>query len=141
MLIARRTGVTVWVGSDRVAAAAALLHAHPTVDLIISDDGLQHLALARDLELCVFDERGVGNGWLMPAGPLREPWPRAASTHTPCLLLLSEDATSPPTPSLPMRCERMASSAAWPIGKPSQCRHSPASPNPNVSSMPCNGRD
>ena len=101
LLIARRTGATVWVGADRVAAALDLLRAHPTVDLIISDDGLQHLALARDLELCVFDERGVGNGWLIPAGPLREPWPRPTSAHTPCLLLLSEDATAAPTPSLP----------------------------------------
>ena len=44
--------------------------------VIVSDDGLQHLALARDIEICVFDDRGVGNGWLLPAGPLREPWPR-----------------------------------------------------------------
>jgi tetraacyldisaccharide 4'-kinase len=42
----------------------------------VSDDGLQHHALARDLEICVFDERGTGNGWLLPAGPLREHWPR-----------------------------------------------------------------
>ncbi|MFZ3118761.1 MAG: tetraacyldisaccharide 4'-kinase, partial [Variovorax sp.] len=45
--------------------------------LIVSDDGLQHLALARDVEICVFDDRGIGNGWLLPAGPLREAWPRA----------------------------------------------------------------
>ena len=44
---------------------------------MVCDDGLQHLALARDLEICVMDERGVGNGLLLPAGPLREPWPRA----------------------------------------------------------------
>jgi tetraacyldisaccharide 4'-kinase len=49
---------------------------HPELNLLICDDGLQHLALARDLEICVFDGRGIGNGWLMPAGPLREPWPR-----------------------------------------------------------------
>ena len=42
------------------------------------DDGLQHLGLHRDIEICVFDERGTGNGWLLPAGPLREPWPRKA---------------------------------------------------------------
>jgi len=44
--------------------------------VVVCDDGLQHLALARDIELCVFDAGGVGNGWLQPAGPLREPWPR-----------------------------------------------------------------
>jgi len=54
----------------------ALLQRHPETDVIISDDGLQHLALGRDIEICVFDDRGVGNGWLLPAGPLREPWPR-----------------------------------------------------------------
>jgi tetraacyldisaccharide 4'-kinase len=50
--------------------------AHPDVQVIVSDDGLQHHALQRDIEICVFDDRGVGNGWLLPAGPLREPWPR-----------------------------------------------------------------
>jgi tetraacyldisaccharide 4'-kinase len=53
-----------------------LLQAHPDVQILICDDGLQHLALARDIEICVMDERGIGNGWLLPAGPLREPWPR-----------------------------------------------------------------
>ena len=46
--------------------------------VIITDDGLQHYALHRDLEICVFDNRGCGNGWLLPAGPLRESWPRLA---------------------------------------------------------------
>ena len=77
LLIARRTGAPVWVGHQRVATAQALLQAHPEVDVLVSDDGLQHLALGRDIEVCVFDDRGVGNGWLLPAGPLREPWPRA----------------------------------------------------------------
>ena len=48
-----------------------------SVNVIVCDDGLQHLALQRDIEVCVFDDRGIGNGWLLPAGPLREPWPRA----------------------------------------------------------------
>lgn len=73
LLIARRAGVPVWVGQDRAAAARALLQAHPEVDVVVCDDGLQHLALARDLELIVFDDRGAGNGHLLPAGPLREP--------------------------------------------------------------------
>lgn len=76
LLIARRAQVPVFVDSDRARAAQALLRAHPATQVIVSDDGLQHLALARDIEICAFDDRGTGNGWLLPAGPLREPWPR-----------------------------------------------------------------
>jgi len=72
-LIARATGAPVSVHPKRALAAQALLQAHPEVDVILSDDGLQHLALARDIEIVVQDERGVGNGRLLPAGPLREP--------------------------------------------------------------------
>lgn len=84
LLIRQRTGVPVFVGRHRAAAGAALLAAHPGVQAIVCDDGLQHLALARDIEVCVFDDRGAGNGWLLPAGPLREPWPRPvdAVLHT-----------------------------------------------------------
>ncbi|MDQ2779001.1 MAG: tetraacyldisaccharide 4'-kinase [Pseudomonadota bacterium] len=81
LLIARRTGVPVWVGRDRLAAARALCATHPGVDLLISDDGLQHHALAREAELIVFDDRGAGNGLLLPAGPLREPLPATLSAH------------------------------------------------------------
>jgi tetraacyldisaccharide 4'-kinase len=76
LLIARSCGVPVFVAARRVEAAQALLKAYPATQVIVSDDGLQHYALARDIEICVFDERGTGNGWLLPAGPLREPWPR-----------------------------------------------------------------
>jgi tetraacyldisaccharide 4'-kinase len=76
LLIHQATGVPVWVASARADAAQALLQAHPEVQILICDDGLQHWALARDLEICVMDERGLGNGWLLPAGPLRETWPR-----------------------------------------------------------------
>jgi len=72
LLMQRRTGVPVWVGRDRAAAAHALLSAHPDVNVLVCDDGLQHLRLGRDIEVVVFDERGAGNGWLLPAGPLRE---------------------------------------------------------------------
>jgi tetraacyldisaccharide 4'-kinase len=75
-LVHRATGAPMWVGADRANAALALLAAHPGVNVIVSDDGLQHLALQRDIEICVFDARGAGNGWLLPAGPLRESWPR-----------------------------------------------------------------
>lgn len=78
LLVARRCGVPVFVAARRVEAARALLARHPRVRLLVSDDGLQHLALARDIEVCVFDQRGTGNGLLLPAGPLREPWPREA---------------------------------------------------------------
>ncbi|WEY38153.1 tetraacyldisaccharide 4'-kinase [Paraburkholderia sp. SUR17] len=76
LLIARRTGAPVWVCPDRVAAAQALCAAHRDVDVIVSDDGLQHYRLARDVELVVFDHRLGGNGFLLPAGPLREPLSR-----------------------------------------------------------------
>jgi tetraacyldisaccharide 4'-kinase len=73
LLMRRRTGAPVVVGRDRAAAARQLLARHPDTDVIVCDDGLQHLRLARDIEIVVFDERGAGNGWLLPAGPLREP--------------------------------------------------------------------
>lgn len=75
-LIQRRTQAPLFVAERRIDAAKALLMAYPCTQLIVSDDGLQHLAMRRDLEIGVFDDRGVGNGWLLPAGPLREPWPR-----------------------------------------------------------------
>ena len=77
LLIHQKTGAPVWVAALRAEAGRALLQAHPEVNILVCDDGLQHWALARDLEICVMDERGVGNGWLLPAGPLREPWPRS----------------------------------------------------------------
>ena len=76
LLIARATGVPVFVAAQRWEAATALLAAHPQTQVIVCDDGLQHYALHRDLEVCVFDDRGCGNGWLLPSGPLREAWPR-----------------------------------------------------------------
>ncbi len=76
LLISRATGAPLMVGAHRAEAAHRLLAAHPELNVIVSDDGLQHLALARDIEICVFDARGAGNGFLLPAGPLREPWPK-----------------------------------------------------------------
>lgn len=73
LLIVQRTGVPLVVGRRRVQAGRALLEVHPEVNVIISDDGLQHYALARDIEIVLSDARGDGNGWLLPAGPLREP--------------------------------------------------------------------
>lgn len=76
LLLWHKTGVPVYVGRKRAEAAKALLHDHPDVQVLLCDDGLQHWPLHRDIEVCVFDGRGIGNGWLMPAGPLREHWPR-----------------------------------------------------------------
>lgn len=72
LLLARRSGCPVWIGRRRAAAARALLADHPECDVLICDDGLQHYGLARDVEIAVMDERGIGNGWFLPAGPLRE---------------------------------------------------------------------
>jgi len=74
-LIRRATGAPVVVAARRLAGVQALLAAHPATQVIVCDDGLQHYALQRDIEIAVFDDRGAGNGWLLPAGPLREPWP------------------------------------------------------------------
>ena len=75
-LVRRATQAPVFVAARRLDAARALLAAHPSIQVIVCDDGLQHYALQRDIEIAVFDERGAGNGWLLPAGPLREPWPQ-----------------------------------------------------------------
>lgn len=78
LLLARRSGVPVFIGSDRVAAGQALLAKHPGCDVVVSDDGLQHYRLRRAADIVVFDGRGAGNGRLLPAGPLREPLSRLA---------------------------------------------------------------
>lgn len=73
LLLAERSGCPVWIGADRASAGRALLAAHSDCDLIVCDDGLQHYRLHRDFEIAVEDERGFGNGLMLPAGPLREP--------------------------------------------------------------------
>jgi len=85
-LIHHATQAPVFVARRRIDAARALLERHPATQVVVSDDGLQHLALGRDIEICVFDDRGIGNGWRLPAGPLREAWPR------PCDLVLHSGA-------------------------------------------------
>jgi tetraacyldisaccharide 4'-kinase len=80
LLIHVKTTAPVVVGRDRVAAARTLLARHPGVNVIVSDDGLQHYRLQRDIELVVIDAAtGLGNGWPLPAGPLREPRSRLRS--------------------------------------------------------------
>jgi tetraacyldisaccharide 4'-kinase len=73
LMLKRRSGLPVFVGHDRVAVARALLASYPECNLILSDDGLQHYRLARDVEIAVVDARGMMNGRMLPAGPLREP--------------------------------------------------------------------
>ncbi len=81
VLIVQQTGVPMAVAPNRQAAIECLLVAHPELELILSDDGLQHLALARDLEWIVLDTaRGLGSGWLLPAGALRESADRLAQS-------------------------------------------------------------
>jgi tetraacyldisaccharide 4'-kinase len=76
LLLKKKLGLPVFIAKKRAQAALALLQTYPQTQLIISDDGLQHRALHHDIALCIFDDRGLGNGFLLPAGPLRETWPR-----------------------------------------------------------------
>jgi tetraacyldisaccharide 4'-kinase len=78
-VLSRRSGCPVWIGADRLAVIEALRAQHADVDVLVLDDGLQHYRLRRDVEIAVVDSRGFGNGFLLPAGPLREPPPRLRS--------------------------------------------------------------
>lgn len=110
LLIHRRSARPVVVGRDRVAAAQHLLQAHPQVDVIVSDDGLQHRQLARDVEVVVFDERGIGNGRLLPAGPLREPFEQQPPTAA--LVLYNHGQ---PTTAWPGACAARRLRGVWPL--------------------------
>ena len=92
VMLSQCCNAPVWVGADRVAAARALLAASPGCDVIVSDDGLQHYRLGRDMEIIVVDgRRGIGNGRMLPAGPLREPATRLASADA-IIVNVSESA-------------------------------------------------
>lgn len=81
LLIARRTGIPVVVDPDRVQAVKSIL-AQTDCNVIVSDDGLQHYALDRDIEITVIDgSKGYGNGYCLPAGPMREPISRLKAVH------------------------------------------------------------
>jgi tetraacyldisaccharide 4'-kinase len=99
-LIAQATSAPMVVGRQRVEAARWLLQQHPAVNVIVSDDGMQHWPLARDLTVVVFDERGVGNGWLLPAGMLREPWPSKPWGGGRLLVLRTQNSTATSLPAL-----------------------------------------
>ncbi len=111
-LITQQTGAPVAVHPNRKLAVEALLRSYPDTDLVVSDDGLQHLALGRDIEIVVQDGRGVGNGRLLPAGPLRELPTRLASvdaiiTHTQTALDAATDAQPVPCVPASVRHARM----------------------------------
>ena len=123
LLIQRRCGVPVWVGSRRAAVAAALCRAHPEVDVLVSDDGLQHHALRRQAELVVFDERGAGNGFLLPAGPLRQPLPKTSAAKTRVLYTAGHQTTH-----LPGSLAQRSIYKAWPLAAWKAGLSTPAGP-------------
>ncbi|NYT66015.1 tetraacyldisaccharide 4'-kinase [Alcaligenaceae bacterium] len=101
-LISKTTSAPVAVHPNRPRALQALLQAHPTVDVVIADDGLQHLALGRDLEILVQDGRGTGNGRLLPAGPLRESVEKLQHVDVVINNLQADDVISLPTTAKPL---------------------------------------
>ncbi|WP_240648338.1 tetraacyldisaccharide 4'-kinase [Pararobbsia silviterrae] len=113
LLIRRRSAAPVFVHPDRIRAVRALRAAHPDVDVVISDDGLQHYRLARDAEIVVFDHRLGGNGFLLPAGPLREPLSRARDAT---LVNNPYDRALPPWPNT--FALRLAPGDAWNVANP-----------------------
>jgi len=98
VMLASRTGVPICVCANRSKAVATLV-GNSDVNIVFSDDGLQHYAMARDAEIVVVDEhRGFSNRWMLPAGPLREPLSRLNSVD-----VIAVHRTSEPSPlELPM---------------------------------------
>lgn len=125
LLIFRETGVPVAVGRSRYDAGKTLLAAHPEIDVIVSDDGLQHHALARDFEIAVVGTRGLGNGLLLPAGPLRDPPSRLDEVDAIVLNTTNEVIVKSRTPRYAAsscfgRCEQLATGKTANIDELSQ---------------------
>jgi tetraacyldisaccharide 4'-kinase len=118
LLLHLRTRAPVVVARDRVLAARMLCRLHPQVNLLVADDGLQHRRLMRDVQIIVFDDRGVGNGLCLPAGPLRERVPAELPPRT--LVLYNAAAPSTPLPgwTAVRGLAGAASLAAWWRGAP-----------------------
>ena len=116
LLIVQRTGVPLMIDPDRARAVRALLDSEP-LDLILSDDGLQHYRLARDLELVLIDAaRGLGNRRCLPAGPLREPAERLQTVDAVLFNGAETDSADGYGFSLrPTRLVELASGEAWPL--------------------------
>jgi tetraacyldisaccharide 4'-kinase len=91
LLLAQQAQCPVAVGRDRVAAGRLLLNLHPNCNVIVADDGLQHRRLARNVELALVHYRGLGNGWTLPAGPLRDPPSRLQTVDAVVLHGASEE--------------------------------------------------
>ncbi len=122
--------IPIWVFPKREQSINALLKAHPEVNVIISDDGLQHAGLVRwpareggrDLELVVEDERGNGNGRLLPAGPLRESPRRerdatiSIGTHTQIANALATEKSFQLTPEI---------DSVYPLHRPNESQSFP----------------
>ena len=119
LLIHLRSGAPVSVGRDRVAAALALLAAEPGLNVLVSDDGLQHWRLPRALSLLVFDERGLANGRLLPAGPLRQP-PAPLEPHQLVIYNAPRASTGLPGFVAERRLAGAVSLADWWAGRPAQ---------------------
>jgi tetraacyldisaccharide 4'-kinase len=96
LLIHMRTGVPVVVGRDRVQAARMLCSNYPEVDILVADDGLQHHRLIHDMSVWVFDDRGIGNGLCLPAGPLRQSLPARVPPNALVLYTAGRASTTLP---------------------------------------------
>ena len=116
LLIVERTGVPMFIDPQRSRAVAALLAAQD-LDLVLSDDGLQHYALARDLELVLMDaRRGLGNGHCLPVGPLREPTARLDTVDAVLWNGLAEDSPQGFGLTLePVALVTVATGQEWPL--------------------------
>ena len=124
-LLLAATGAPVVVGRDRVAAAQCLLARYPDLDLLLTDDGLQHYRLARNLEIVVLDgQRGLGNQRLLPAGPLREPVSRLEKVDA---IVINGPAAGylPLPPGIPVFAMQLHAGPIHAAGDP-QCLRSPA---------------
>jgi tetraacyldisaccharide 4'-kinase len=120
LLMHLRSRAPVVVGRDRVAAGRELLKHHPEVDVLVSDDGLQHWRLARDAQVIVFDERGAGNGRLLPAGPLREPMPASVPPRSVVLYNAGQPSTHWPGHLATRRLAGAVALDAWWRGEPAR---------------------
>ena len=129
LLAQKLPGIPVVVGKRRVAAISLLLAEYPDLDVVILDDGFQHLKIARDLDLVCFDAKlGLGNGRVIPAGWLREPL--SALQSADALVLIQKEAQTPSLGNLPASARTAsilakhwrACSAACPRPAPSPAR-------------------
>ena len=118
LLLHLRSACPVVVGRDRAAAGHQLLRQHPEVDVLLCDDGLQHYRLQRDIEVCVLDGfRGWGNGWRLPAGPLREG--RMRLSDVDALVVHGDAARLPGLPrQMPQFCMRLQPAPIYRLSQP-----------------------